>query len=89
MYFRQEARDALRKAAARAARSAAAFGRDAIRKVVHRPQDWSQSGTVSRSARPPSTIASTTRSDVAGGAESGSPPIAERREAPEHPCGHR
>jgi hypothetical protein len=38
MYFCQEARDALRKAAARAARSAAALGRDAIRKVVHRPQ---------------------------------------------------
>jgi hypothetical protein len=38
MYLRREAFDALRKAAARAARSVGALIRDAIRKVVLKPQ---------------------------------------------------
>jgi hypothetical protein len=38
MYLGREAFDALRKAAARAARSVAALVRDAIRRVVHKPQ---------------------------------------------------
>jgi methionine synthase II (cobalamin-independent) len=38
MYLRREAFRVLRKAAARAAQSIAALVRDAIRKVVHKPQ---------------------------------------------------
>jgi hypothetical protein len=66
-YLRKEEFDALRKAAARSRRSAAALVCDAIRKVVlmPRPKVPSRSGTASRSAVRLSTIAFTTRHDPA------------------------
>src|SRR5262249_56823663 len=68
VYLRKEELDALRKAAARSRRSVADLIRDAIRKVVLRPQGEgrSQFGMESRSARPLITTASTTSAEASG-----------------------
>jgi hypothetical protein len=67
VYLRKEELEALRKAAARTGRSIAELIRDAIRKVVLKPQATGpRSGTASQNVRPSSTIAFTTSRDAAG-----------------------
>jgi plasmid stability protein len=69
VYLREEELDALRMAAARSGRSVAELVRDAIRKIVLKPQPQAQlpSGTASRSVRPSNTTAFKTGADASRG----------------------
>src|SRR5260370_4939138 len=70
VYLREEELDALRKAAARAGCSIAELVRDAIRRVVLKPQLLRVrllSGTANQGVRPLNTIAFTTSPDEARG----------------------